>query len=175
MYEALTHSMETQAALRDFSEMLTSTLELESLAEKAMEQFMIHTSALGGAILYESDGALQIAASRGLKEPGGLIGSDHLQVALKSGKSQRIKLPEDIQVEGVLADFRPSEVFVIPATYKEVPLGVVVLGKASAFDRDERIRIELFKQGFGLALNNALIHNRLHRWPPLGSPLAASE
>jgi diguanylate cyclase (GGDEF)-like protein len=66
-------------------------------------------------------------------------------------------------MEGVLADFRPGEILVLPASYKGVPLGVTVLGKTGSYQEEELTRLELFRQGFGLALNNALAHDRLQR------------
>ena len=62
-----------------------------------------------------------------------------------------------------MAEFRPQEIFILPATYKSVPLGVVVLGKTEPYQNEDQTRLELFKQAFGLALNNALAHDRLQR------------
>lgn len=56
LVETLSISMKTQAAVRSFSEMLTSQLEIESLAENTLSQFFEHTDAVGGLILYESEG-----------------------------------------------------------------------------------------------------------------------
>jgi len=163
LVEALAHSMETQAAVRSFSEMLTSQLELEGLAQQALQQFIKHTGASGGAILYESGGELEVAASHGIMDAGSVVESDHVRLAVRTGDSQTIRIPEGIQVEGVLAEFRPSEVFVLPATYKGIPLGVVVLATAGSFDTEARTRMDLFQQSFGLALNNAIAHDRLQQ------------
>jgi two-component system cell cycle response regulator len=50
---------------------------------------------------------------------------------------------------------------VYPVTYKNQPLGVVVLATPSAFSSDQTSLIDLFFQGLGLALNNAIAHDRL--------------
>ena len=163
LVETLAHALETQAAVRSFSEMLTSQLELENLAEAALDQFIDHTRADGGAILYEAAGQLRVAASHGLRTPDDMLSSDHVQAAMRSGARQVVQIPRDIRVEGVLADFRPREVYVLPTTYKGIPLGLVVLAKATPFDVDARLRMDLLGQGFGLALNNALAHDRLQR------------
>ena len=68
LVETLSKSMKTQAAVRSFSEMLTSQLEIETLAEKTLLQFFEHTDAVSGLVLYESGGELEIAASHGLKK-----------------------------------------------------------------------------------------------------------
>ena len=163
LVEALAHSMETQAAVRSFSEMLTSQLELEGLAQKALHQFIVHSGASGGAILYESGGELNVASSHGLEDARSLVDSDHVREAVRTGEPQTIRIPESIHVDGVVASFRPHEVYVLPATYKSIPLGVVVLATAVSFDSAARTRIELFRQSFGLALNNAIAHDRLQR------------
>ena len=130
---ALSDSMRTQLAVRSFSEMLTSQLEIESLAEEALRQFSEHTGAVGGLVLYESGGELRVAASRGLRDPEAVAASGHVDAAVRSGQRQLITIPEDVLLEGVLADFRPGEVRVYPVTYKSVPLGVVVLATSASF------------------------------------------
>ena len=160
---SLSASMKTQAAVRSFSEMLTSQLEIESLADNALQQFFEHAGVAGGVILYESDGELRVAASRGLQNPESVAASDHVMAAVRTGQKQVISIPEDVRVEGVIVDFRPSEVIVLPITHKSVPLGVVVLAAGESFDADQRSLIDLFLQGLGLALNNAIAHDRLQR------------
>lgn len=163
LVEALAHSMETQAAVRSFSDILSSKLELEDLTQQALEEFVRHTDADAGAILCESAGELEVASSHGLREPDALADSDHVRLAVRTGESQTIRLPENVRVDGALGNFRPSEVVILPATYKSIPLGVVVLASAGSFDAEARTRMDLFQKSFGLALNNALAHDRLQR------------
>ena len=163
LVEALATSMATQAAVRSFSEMLTSELELESLARHALSQFIKHTGAAGGAILYESGGKLSVGSVHGLRDAESLAGSDHVRLAVRTGEPQRITIPDGVRVDGVVADFRPNEVVVLPATYKSIPLGVVVLATAGSFGTEAHTRMELFRRTLGLALNNAIAHDRLQR------------
>jgi len=163
LVSALAGSMETQAAVRSFSDMLTSQLELDALASNALDQFVKHTVADGGAMLYESGGELSVAAVRGIRDPESLAQSDHVRQSLRTGETQHIRMPEGVRVDGVLADFAPTEVLVLPATYKGIPLGVVVLATSRSFDAEALTRTELFRQTLGLALNNAIAHNRLQR------------
>ena len=161
LVEALSASLTTQLAVRSFSEMLTSQLEIEDLAEEALRQFFVHTGAAGGLVLWEAGGELNVAASRGLRDPGAVAASGHVDAAVRSGRPQAITIPEGVLLEGVVADFRPAEVRVHPVTYKGVPLGVVVLASPSAFTAEQDGLIDLFVQGLGLALNNAIAHDRL--------------
>jgi len=160
---ALSESMRTQVAVRSFSEMLTSQLEIESLAEDALRQFCEHAGVAGGLVVYEAGGELRVAASRGLRDPQGVAASGHVDAAVRSGEKQIVRIPENVRLEGVLADFRPGEVRVYPVAYKSLPLGAVVLATSTAFTADQGSLIDLFLQGLGLALNNAVAHDRLQR------------
>ena len=163
LVSTLARTMRTQAAVHSFSEMLTSHLELGSLADQALQEFLKHTRSVGGAVLSETGGELSLVATRGLKDPQSLAARDPVRTAFLSGQPQTIRVPEEVTVDGVLADFRPSEIAVLPCAYKGVPLGIVVLATTERFDSDEHIRMELFRHGLGLALNNALVHDRLQR------------
>lgn len=163
LVESLSTAMKTQAAVRSFSEMLTSQLEIESLAENALQQFFEHTGAAGGLILYETSGELKVGASRGLRNPESVAASDHVTTAVRTEQKQVIAIPDDVLVEGVVVDFRPKEVIVSPITYKSVLLGVVVLATGESFNADHHGLVDLLLQGLGLALSNALVHDRLQR------------
>ncbi len=163
LVESLSTSMKTQVAVRAFSEMLTRQLEIETLAENTLLQFFEHTNASGGLFLYETDGMLKIAASRGIKDPELVAESDHVKVAVRTGEIQTITIPQDVKVEGVVMEFRPKEVIVLPIKNKGVFLGVIVLATGQTFESDQYSLIELFMQGVGLALNNAIAHDSLQR------------
>ncbi len=163
LVRALADSMQTQAAVRAFATMLTSHLDIETLTRKALDQLIEHTDADGGAILCESGGDLQIAAVHGLREAESLARSDHVRRAVRTGEPQALQLPDGIVVDGVVADFVPAEVFVLPVMYKSIPLGVITLAASKLFSIEARTRMDLFRQSFGLALNNAIAHDRLQK------------
>jgi diguanylate cyclase (GGDEF)-like protein len=163
LVEELAQSLETQGAVKVFTEMLSSHLELDPLTEQALEQLQQQTGAGGGAILIESDGALRVVASMGLRSVAALVDSDHVRRALRSGVRQLLELPEDITLEGVVTDFRPRQVIVLPVLYKQVPLGAIILANAKNFSEDASKRLDLLQQGLALALHNALAHDRLQR------------
>ena len=66
-----------------------------------------------------------------------------------------------MRVDAVLVAFRPREMAVLPVRHKGVPLGAVVLATAATYDDAHRARMELSLHGLGLALNNALAHERM--------------
>jgi two-component system, cell cycle response regulator len=163
LVEALTFSHQTEAAVRGFNEVLTSQLDLEVLTHQALEQLIQHTGASAGAILVEMEGELHVSASYGMEAPNKLAANDHVRRALRVESRQVVSIPDDVVVEGILANFRPREVLVDPLSYKHVPLGAVVLASTGVFSEQIRTRLDLFCQGLSLALNNALAHDRLQR------------
>ena len=173
MVRALSASRRTEAAVRAFSEMLASQLELDTLTHQALQQLIQHTGANAGAILVEAEGELTVAAAHGIRTPNTLLASDHVRRAFRTGTRQEVVVPVDVTVEGVLADFRPREVLVDPVAYKQIPLGAIVLASAHGFPNEVRSRLDLFRQGLSLALNNALVHDRLQRLAAL-DPLTAA-
>jgi two-component system cell cycle response regulator len=163
MVTALATSHQTEAAVRAFTEMLSSQLELDVLTSQALQQLMEHTGASAGAILVEADGEMKVAAAHGIRSPEGLVTGDHLRRALRAETRQTVAIPGDVAIEGVLVDFRPREVLIEPVFYKQVPLGAIVLASATAFSNTVKARLDLLRQGLSLALNNALVHDRLQR------------
>jgi diguanylate cyclase (GGDEF)-like protein len=163
MVTALAASHRTEDAVRSFTEMLSSHLELDVLTSQALQQLMQHTDASAGAILVEADGEMKVAAAHGIRSPESLLTGDHLRRALRAEARQSVAIPGDVAIEGALVDFRPREVLIEPVFYKQVPLGAIVLASASGFSNEVKARLDLFRQGLSLALNNALVHDRLQR------------
>lgn len=163
LVEALAASHRSDAAVRSFTGMLASHLELDTLTSEALQQLLQHTNADAGAILIVLGGEMKVAASQGIRTPDSLKSSDHVRRALLTGSRLCVALPDNVAIEGVLTDFRPREVLVGPVLYKGVPLGVTILASAAGFTDEVRSRLDLFGQGMALALNNALTHDRLQK------------
>ena len=161
LVEALSESLRTQLAVRSFSEMLTGQLEIESLATEALRQFREHADAAGGLILYETGGELRIAASFGLRDPAAVATSGHVDAAVRNGERQVVAIPEDVVLESVLADFRPGEVRIYPITHKNAARRRRSRPPREPSPRISSALVALFLQGLGLALNNAVAHDRL--------------
>ena len=163
LVQTLALSLQTEAAVQTFTEMLSSQLDVNDLTDRALHQLLEHTHAGAGAILVETEGEVQVAVSHGIRAANTISASDYVRQALRTEKRQSVLLPEDIVVEGVLTDFRPREVLIDPILYKEVTLGAIVLASGSGFTAEERNRLDLFRQGLALALHNALLYDRLQR------------
>jgi two-component system cell cycle response regulator len=55
------------------------------------------------------------------------------------------------------------EIVVVPVSFKSVPLGVIVLATTGTFERDDIELLDHLRTDLGLAVNNALAHDRLER------------
>jgi hypothetical protein len=169
LVEALAASMQKQAAVRSFSEVLASHLEIRTLSGRALGQLLEFTGAAGGTILVDAGGELEVTASFGLRHPEAIAKSDHARTAMRTGETQVLEMPERVQIDNALASFRPRGILVAPVSYKDVPLAVVALASPAIFDLEARARLDLVRHGLGLALNNAMAHNRLQRLAALDS------
>jgi diguanylate cyclase (GGDEF)-like protein len=117
-----------------------------------------------GAILLFKNGEITVEATQGIFKPETL--TQHISVldAVNKGKPQRIKLPKQIQLDGVLTQFTPSEVFIEPIDFKGTHLGVMIAATGSEIADDQtNTTLHLFSRSMGLALNNALIHSKFQR------------
>jgi two-component system cell cycle response regulator len=169
LVQALAFSLQTEAAVRVFTEMLASQLEVSDLTDRALQQLLQHTQAGAGAILVETEGEVKVAVSHGIRSPDTIAASDYVRFALRTEKRYSVLLPKDLIMEGVLTDFRPREVLIDPILHKEVVLGAIVLASGSGFTTEDRNRLDLFRQGLALALHNALLYDRLERLAALDS------
>jgi len=159
---ARTHGVEQ--AMRDFSGVLSSEFELEGLGDAALDGLLRHTGADAGAILIARDDGIEPLATHGLRTAGEIGANDHVRRALRTGRVEQmaVEAPEAI-IDSLLVGQPAREIVVAPIVFKSVALGAIVLATASAFDRDAMPLIEQFRADLGLAINNALAHDRLER------------
>jgi diguanylate cyclase (GGDEF)-like protein len=143
---ARTHAGEH--AMREFSGVLSSEFELEGLDDAALDGLLRHTGADAGVILVVREDAVEPLATHGLR----------------TGRVERmtVEAPEAV-VDSLLVGQPAREIIVAPIVFKSVALGAIVLATTSAFDPDAMPLIEQFRADLGLAVNNALAHDRLER------------
>ena len=163
LVDLLFHSLRSEAQVRAFTATLAAKLELDDLAAPALKQLLTHTDSDAGALLIEDEGKLRVLATFGLASEARLLESDHVRRAAREQVGHVIATPDDVQIDGVVAEVRPSEVLVEPISHNRAPLGVAVLASTRPYAPEARARVTLYLQGLGLALNNALAHDRLQR------------
>lgn len=164
---ALSASMETQVAVRTLGEILASQLELKTLATQALEQFLLHTEAVSGALLIDTGGEVNVLATQGIRDAEKLASSDYVRIARESGETQWIDFPEELRIDGVIAEIQPRQVLILPVVYKGIVLAVVVLAASNPIGEESSRRLELFRKSLGLALNNAIAHDKIQQMAAL--------
>ncbi|WP_029406509.1 GGDEF domain-containing protein [Thiomicrorhabdus sp. Milos-T2] len=164
LLEALIDSHESEEVFNKFTKVMSANLEVSTLSEKTIELLVKSTKIEAAAILLFKHGEVKVEATQGILHPESLTEHSSILDAVVKGKAQRITLPKQIQLDGVLTHFTPSEVFVEPIEFKGSHLGVLVAatGAKTADDRTNST-LHLFARSMGLALNNALIHTKFQR------------
>lgn len=141
---ARVHAVE--GAMRDFSGVLSSEFELETLGEAALDGLLRHTGAHAGAILVVREDTVEPLATHGLRTTDELGTNDHVRRALRTGRVERmpVEAPEAV-IDSLLVGQPAREVVVAPIMFKSLALGAIVLATASAFDSDAMPLIEHFR------------------------------
>ena len=159
---ARTHAIE--ASMRSFGAVLSSRFELDALGGAALDELLRYTGARAGAILVVRDDALEPLASHGLRDAAALPDNDHIRRALRTGLVESLAVePSALVVDSLLLGQPAREMLVASFAFKGVPLGAIVLATPAAFDPDAARLLEQFRADLGLAVNNALAHDRLER------------
>ncbi len=164
LIKTIGRSHAVESARRDFSGVLSREFELEGLGSAALEDLLRHSAADAGAILVVREDDVVPLASHGVRESDDLAGNDHVRRALRRGEIERITIEApELVVDSLLVGVAAREILVAPVMFKSVPLGVIVLASATAFERDGVELLDQFRTDLGLAFNNALAHDRLER------------
>jgi two-component system, cell cycle response regulator len=163
LVHTLSNSMKNEQAIKKFNEMLSTQLEMEQLAQRALVQINEFMGAEAGAILYEQGGELLLAASMNIKNPETLIKNDAVWTAVKLKSSQKFTLSETIKIESPLIDFFPTETIVEPLLYKDLPIGVIIISSSSHFNDENTYGFEMFLRGLALSFRNAITYEQLQK------------
>ena len=164
LLSSLTEAFNSETNVRKFTEMLSSRLDIDELAEEALNELMGNLNALAGSIIIELDGELKLLSSFGIKEPKIMLESELVTSLVKEPKKLNLSFPEDIELSGMLVDFRPKSVLVEPILYKGVFLGIVVLAGMMDFTSSMQRNMDLYGKGLALAFNNAIAHDQLQKF-----------
>ena len=161
--QTLSRTIITERAAHSFSNMLATQLDLGPLSEKAVKKLILYTGSVGGLLAVVEQGELRVASSHVITDEERVLASDYVSVALQSGETQLISLPEGegVTLDHVVGEHRTRHVIVDPVIYKGVALGVVVLAAEKPYDEEVYRRLSILRVGLGLALNNSLTHGRM--------------
>lgn len=164
MLDALVKSHEVEKVFNRFTQVMSENLDLSRLSEETLGLLIRSTNFEAGMIMVLKQGELELVASQGIFDPDSLLQHDDIQKVVGSGDPKIIKLPKNIELDGVLTHFKPSEVFIEPIEFKGTNLGVLMAatGAMLADDRTEQLA-KLFSRSVGLAINNAMIHSKFQK------------
>jgi two-component system, cell cycle response regulator len=161
LLRALVKSHDIEITLKELSRTLSSSLALSEMGEAALRMMIHRTNSCAGCLFIEDKGKLNVVANVGIKDVLKISSDPYILYCMDVGRLECIGLPEDVEVNALLASFRPKEILVMPILYKEKSQGVLVLASAAGYSPDDHILMNLFGQGLGLAMSNAQIHDRL--------------
>lgn len=161
LVSVLSEVLELNTEIQLFSKILTSNLEIDVLAKESLDKLIKNSGAIGGAILIEKSGELNIKASVAIKDPSLLEKNERLIDAMKSSKRQLIEFPDDVSIDGVILDFKPKELLVEPILYKNALLGLLILVCSDSFSSQMLSTLKFFNQELSLAFRNALTHEQM--------------
>ena len=159
LIDALAASRYVQLAMSDHVRTLSEHLELAEVTQTALRSFMSAAGASAGALYVARDGELEVSAMHRLE--GDLDYSDAtVRAALDDNEPAWVDVPEGLTVDATLLSFRPVTVAVLPVTFRAVPMGVIVLAFTDTPTPETRRLVDAFRTPTGVALNNALAHER---------------
>ncbi len=163
LVEELLRVHKLEVASTEQTETLSSKLDLETLADEALSLLLDQTEANAGCMLAVLEGELKTLANFGLRDTDSIAANGRVQHALETSVMQSVRVPESVAIDGVVTDFRPRQVIILPIAFEAQALGVVVLASDTMFGKDAMWVLDLFTKGMGLALNNAITHTKLQK------------
>lgn len=163
LVEGLANSNQLTSSMTAVSEALATHLELSSLADAALRELRSRTSYGAAALLVVDGGSITPVSSYGIREPLVLAESVAVAHAVRSGLGSAMDIPEGAQINAGIADITPHEVRIMPIRHGVVTLGVLVVASIRPVPSEDVSIITAALPGLGLAMNNALNHERLQR------------
>jgi len=157
----LSEVLEKQESLQGFSVMLTSHLELHTLANQALRNLVSITQCAGGAVLIENNGEFKLEASLAIKNEEELITNALVLHVLETRKRYIVRLPEGFVMDGLLSEYPPQEIIIEPIIYKQVLRGVIVLANTKPFTEKTLEQLSAYSPILSMAFNNAITHQQM--------------
>lgn len=160
---AFASSLRTLDEIKTFTATFSCQLDLQSLAQYALNLVMGSTCSDAGAIFADQDGEIRLLLSNGINEANQLTSDQSVLNAFAKGERFHACYPKNVMVNSTLTRFFPSEVVIEPILYKNVPIAVILLAKAESFDPDNLKKMSIFTQSLAVALHNAFEHEQLQK------------
>ena len=160
----LARSHAIESATRTFTQVAAAHLDLDTLARAALDSVLADTASNAGLLAVERDDGLEPLASVGIRDAQQVAGNAQVAQVLRAGRIARLDVDQErVVVDSVLLEQLARSVLIVPLAFKSVPLGVLILATVDSFAPDVDILLEHVATDLGLALSNALSHDRLQR------------
>lgn len=163
LVESFSKSLKMQDTVREYTEILSSQVELHPLASKALKILVNYSAANAGAILYEKNGEIELLSSYGINDADILKSNQLIVDALNKGEQYSLYLPDNLVIESILTKFKPKEVIIEPVKYMNIPIAVIMLASTEIFKTELKKQLVIFSRGLSIALNNAFEHEQLQK------------
>ncbi len=144
-------------------------VRLFAIVYETLHKLLSTLQASGGMILIEKNAELFIAASFAMKDEKCILDNAVVKHTMKTSERQVLQFPADIVLDGVLTEYQPKELIVEPILYKQVLIGVIVLGSVTSFSSNALDRLSLYSPLLSLAFNNAITHQQMQQMAALDS------
>jgi diguanylate cyclase (GGDEF)-like protein len=160
----LARTQTVEMSRRGFSAILSLETDLDGLCQSALGGLMASTSADAGAMLVVRGDGLEVLASYDLRGAETLVDSEHVRRALRANRIERLAISEDaVVIDSIVVGQVARSLLAAPVHFNAVPVGIVILVSASDFETDGVMLLDQLRADLGLAVNSAMIRDRLER------------
>jgi two-component system, cell cycle response regulator len=163
LVEGLSSSHQVSDGITMLSKALAAHLELDVLAESALNELSIRTGCDASGLIVVASGRVSVVGSRCLRDAEQLASAKAVLTVLRTAQPTVLHLPPDVVVSGSLVDFVPQEVRVLPVRYGVATVGVLVVAFAQPSSPEAEAVLNAVLPGLAVALNNSLNHEDLQR------------
>lgn len=163
LVKALHTSIKSDIVINEFSNILLDLIQIETLSSATVEFIISKINACAGVMLLAQEGKMEITYSKNVKSLDLLRDSDLINNVMKTGKTQHIVMVDDIIIDGLLLEYKPSDIVVYPIHYKDSILGVLVLAALKGFNQEIIDIMPVLLNNLSLAMKNAISNNQLQR------------
>lgn len=156
-------SIKSEKSFRTFTDIFTNELDLDRLSEKAISHLIEHIGAKAGMLLIDKGGLVEVAYSHLIKSPNEVVNLEIVQKSFSSNKRSTFEFLKEIKIEAGFIEFSPRSILIEPVSYKNQVIALIMIASTNYIEEDTLEKISSYSIGLSLALNNALIHDRIEQ------------
>lgn len=159
---ALAASRTSQIAQSDYVHAMAAHLDLDDLGRDALDRLLLFAEADAGALILTADGQQRpLAVHRMDAEP--VLASPLLVDALRHEGPTVVEVPDGVVIDAAVVDFVPTTVVIAPLRFADEHLAVLAMAFGERPHPDRLRSLEQLLDPTGVALENALTHERFQR------------